>query len=222
MAKQKRLDEIDIRILAQLQREGRIPNTELANKVGLSSAPCFRRVKSLEQARVIRRYVALLDPASLGLNVTVLVRVSLDRQVADRFQIFEDAVRDRPEVLECWVTTGPSDFLMRVVVKDVEAYEAFQREFLSRIPSVASTESSFALKQVKFQTEFSLSALGYAAGAAISDVRAVCPKVEKHSPRGEASGPRYRAPHPSPLSNLHQSAVLAARSNRDLRRLSAQ
>lgn len=151
------LDEIDIKILQHLQREARISNVDLADRVGLSPAPCLRRVRALEQAGVIRKYVALLDPRALNLNVTVLVQVSLDRQVAERFQVFEQAILDRPEVLECDVTTGPSDFLLRVVVKDVAAYEQFQREFLSRIESVSSTNSSFALKQVKYFTEFPLS-----------------------------------------------------------------
>jgi DNA-binding Lrp family transcriptional regulator len=151
------LDEIDIKILQHLQREARISNVELADRVGLSPAPCLRRVRALERAGVIRKYVALLDPRALNLNVTVLVQVSLDRQVAERFQVFEQAILDRPEVLECDVTTGPSDFLLRIVVKDVAAYEQFQREFLSRIESVSSTNSSFALKQVKYFTEFPLS-----------------------------------------------------------------
>ena len=151
-----KLDEIDVKILHHLQREARISNVDLASRVGLSPAPCLRRVRSLEEAGVIRKYVALLDPRALNLNVTVLVQVSLDRQVAERFQMFEHAIRDRPEVLECDVTTGPSDFLLRVVVKDVAAYEQFQREFLSRIESVSSTNSSFALKQVKNYTELPL------------------------------------------------------------------
>lgn len=153
-----RLDEIDIKILEHLQREARISNVELANRVGLSPAPCLRRVRALEEAGIIRKYVALLDPRALNLNVTVLVQVSLDRQVAERFRIFEEAILGRPEVLECDVTTGPSDFLLRIVVKDVAAYEQFQREFLSRIDSVSSTNSSFALKQVKYFTEFPLAA----------------------------------------------------------------
>jgi DNA-binding Lrp family transcriptional regulator len=153
------LDDIDINILHHLQREARISNVELAERVGLSPAPCLRRVRALEEAGVIRKYVALLDPAALNLNVTVLVQVSLDRQVDEHFQIFEEAILQRPEVLECYVTTGPSDFLLRVVVQDVAAYEQFRREFLSRIESVASTNSSFGLKQVKYFTEFPLTAL---------------------------------------------------------------
>jgi len=152
------LDDIDVRILHHLQREARISNVELAERVGLSPAPCLRRVRALEEAGVIRKYVALLDPAALNLNVTVLVQVSLDRQVDEHFKIFEEAVMQRPEVLECYVTAGPSDFLLRVVVEDVAAYERFRREFLSRIESVASTNSSFGLRQVKYFTEFPLSA----------------------------------------------------------------
>lgn len=152
--RKQRLDEIDVRILDVLQREGRIPNMALAERVGLSSAPCFRRVKALERSRIIRRYAALVDPAALGLNVTVLVSVSLDRHVPDRVQAFEHAIRERPEVMDCWVISGSSDFLMRVVVEDVEGYEAFQRNVLSAIPGVVSINSSFALKQVKGQTEF--------------------------------------------------------------------
>ncbi|MEQ1896877.1 MAG: Lrp/AsnC family transcriptional regulator [Vicinamibacterales bacterium] len=164
-----KLDEIDVKILHHLQREARISNVELANRVGLSPAPCLRRVRALEEAGVIRKYVALLDPRALNLNVTVLVQVSLDRQVAERFQMFEHAIRDRPEVLECDVTTGPSDFLLRVVVKDVAAYEQFQREFLSRIESVSSTNSSFALKQVKYYTELPLTEALTANHASASD-----------------------------------------------------
>jgi Lrp/AsnC family transcriptional regulator, leucine-responsive regulatory protein len=162
------LDEIDLKILQHLQREARISNVDLADRVGLSPAPCLRRVRALEQAGVIRKYVALLDPRALNLNVTVLVQVSLDRQIAERFQAFEQAILDRPEVLECDVTTGPSDFLLRIVVKDVAAYEQFQREFLSRIEAVTSTNSSFALKQVKYFTEFPLSdaLIGHVTGPA--------------------------------------------------------
>jgi Lrp/AsnC family transcriptional regulator, leucine-responsive regulatory protein len=169
------LDEIDLKILQHLQREARISNVDLADRVGLSPAPCLRRVRALEQAGVIRKYVALLDPRALNLNVTVLVQVSLDRQIAERFQAFEQAILDRPEVLECDVTTGPSDFLLRIVVKDVAAYEQFQREFLSRIEAVTSTNSSFALKQVKYFTEFPLSEtlIGHVTGPAGSDDAAV-------------------------------------------------
>ncbi len=156
------LDEIDIQILQHLQREARISNAELADRVGLSPAPCLRRVRALEQQGVIRRYVTLLNPAALNLSVTVFVQVKLDRQVAERFQILEQAILKRPEVLECYVMTGGHDFLLKVVVRDVSAYEEFHREFLSKIESVSSTDSSFALKQVKNFTELPLSYVGNA------------------------------------------------------------
>jgi DNA-binding Lrp family transcriptional regulator len=180
-----KLDEIDIKILHHLQREARISNVELSNRVGLSPAPCLRRVRALEEAGVIRKYVALLDPRALNLSVEVIVQVSLDRQVAERFQLFEDAIRDRPEVLECDVTTGPSDFLLRVVVKDVAAYEKFRRDFLSRIECVSSTNSSFALKQVKYFTELPLTeALTSAAAAGEPDG---VPEADHHR-RARAAG----------------------------------
>lgn len=180
-----KLDEIDIKILHHLQREARISNVELANRVGLSPAPCLRRVRALEEAGVIRKYVALLDPRALNLSVEVIVQVSLDRQVAERFQLFEDAIRDRPEVLECDVTTGPSDFLLRVVVKDVTAYEKFRREFLSRIESVSSTNSSFALKQVKYFTELPLTEALTSTGPAGEDDAPPDPDLHRRA-RGTA------------------------------------
>lgn len=190
------LDEIDLKILQHLQREARISNVDLADRVGLSPAPCLRRVRALEKAGVIRKYVALLDPRALNLNVTILVQVSLDRQIAERFQAFEQAILDRPEVLECDVTTGPSDFLLRIVVKDVAAYEQFQREFLSRIEAVSSTNSSFALKQVKYFTEFPLSEalIGHVTGPPTDD-DASDEDSEEHSLRGLVSKERRAVAH---------------------------
>lgn len=190
------LDEIDLKILQHLQREARISNVDLADRVGLSPAPCLRRVRALEKAGVIRKYVALLDPRALNLNVTVLVQVSLDHQIAERFQAFEQAILDRPEVLECDVTTGPSDFLLRIVVKDVAAYEQFQREFLSRIEAVSSTNSSFALKQVKYFTEFPLSEalIGHVTGPA-TDEDASEEDGKEHSLRALVSKERRAVAH---------------------------
>jgi DNA-binding Lrp family transcriptional regulator len=105
-----RLDEIDVKILGYLQPEAHISNVELAERVGLSAAPCLRRVRALEDAGVIRRYVALLDPAADNLNVPVLVRVSLDRQLAERFRMFDKVILRRPEVLTCEVMTDHRTF----------------------------------------------------------------------------------------------------------------
>lgn len=146
------LDEIDRKILRHLQEEARISNADLADRVGLSPAPCLRRVRSLEEGRVIRKYVTLLDPAAVNLGVTVFVQISLDLQVEDRLEIFERAVMRRPEVLECYLMTGDADYLVRVVVPDVAAYERFLKDTLTRIEGVAGIKSSFALKQVKYST----------------------------------------------------------------------
>ncbi len=152
MAFMRDLDEIDRKILTHLQEEARISNAELADRVGLSPAPCLRRVRALEERHVINRYVTLLDPAALDLGVTVFVQISLDLQVEDRLEIFERAIIRRPEVLECYLMTGDADYLVRVVVPDVAAYERFLKDFLTRVDGVAGIKSSFALKQVKYST----------------------------------------------------------------------
>jgi DNA-binding Lrp family transcriptional regulator len=146
------IDEIDRKILSHLQERARTSNADLADLVGLSPAPCLRRVRALEERGIIRRYAALLDPASLDLGVTVFVQISLDLQVEDRLEIFEKAVMRRPEVLECYLMTGDSDYLLRIVVPDVAAYERFLKDVLTRIEGVAGIKSSFALKQVKYST----------------------------------------------------------------------
>ncbi len=146
------LDAIDLRILAALQEDARIANTELAEAVGLSPAPCLRRVRALEEAGVIRRHVSLVDPRAVGLPVSVFVNVSLERQVETALNRFEAAVRNRPEVMECYLMTGDADYLLRVVCADLDAYERFVIEHLTKIPGVSSIRSSFALKQVKYST----------------------------------------------------------------------
>jgi DNA-binding Lrp family transcriptional regulator len=152
------LDEIDRKILRHLQKNARIPNAKLAALVGLSPAPCLRRVRALEQAGVIREYVALLDSKTVHRGVTVFTAIRLDLQVEDRLEILEKAVKQWPEVLECYLMTGDADFLLRVAVPDVEAYEHFLRNRLTGLQSVASIRSSFALKQVKYTTALPLSA----------------------------------------------------------------
>ncbi len=142
------LDDIDRRVLEQLQRDGRLSNAELAERVGLSSSPCWRRVKALEAAGVIKGYVAVVDAKAVGLPVNVFVNVSLSTQVEAALQRFEKAVRQRPEVMECYLMTGDSDYLLRVVVPDLEAYERFVMDF-TKIAGIAQIRSSFALRPVK-------------------------------------------------------------------------
>ncbi len=146
------LDEIDRRILTHLQRNARMTNAKLAELVGLSPAPCLRRIRALEAAGVIRDYVALLDSRAVGRAVTVFIEIRLDLQVKDRLDILERAIREWPEVLECSLMTGDADYMLRVAVPDVDAYEQFLRDKLTRLEGVASIKSSFALKQVKYTT----------------------------------------------------------------------
>ncbi len=153
------LDAIDARILGRLQEDARLSNVELAQAVGLSPSPCLRRVRELERAGVIRRYVTVLDPQQVGLPVSVFVNVTLEKQVERALGVFEAAVRQRPEVVECYLMTGEADYLLRVVVADLTAYERFLMEHLTRVPGVSSIKSSFALKQVQYRTALPLSQL---------------------------------------------------------------
>jgi DNA-binding Lrp family transcriptional regulator len=146
------LDDIDRHILAYLQEDARISNTALADRVGLSPAPCLRRVRALEKDGVIRKYVTLLEPIMVKLAVTVWTQVRLDLQVAQRFTNFEQNLMRWPEVLECYLMAGEADYLIRVVVPDVAAYERFLKDWLSRTEGVVSTNSSFVLKVVKYST----------------------------------------------------------------------
>lgn len=144
-----RLDAIDRRLLAILQENGRLTATELAERVGLTTSPCLRRLRLLEQAGVIRGYSALLDQEKVGLPINVFVSIKLERQSEAGLRRFEDAVRDCPEVLDCHLMTGPRDYLLRVVAKDLTDYERFVKETLTRIDGIGNIESSFALAQVK-------------------------------------------------------------------------
>jgi DNA-binding Lrp family transcriptional regulator len=150
------LDATDWRILDRLQDDARLTNVELAKAVHLSPSPCLARVRALEDDGLISRYVTLLDPVKLGLTVSVFISVSLEKQVESALDIFERAIRDRPEVMECYLMTGDADYLLRVVVPDVPALERFILDFLTKVPGVGSIRSSFALKQVKYKTALPL------------------------------------------------------------------
>ncbi len=152
----RQLDAIDRRILEHLQDNARISNVDLATRVGISASPCWRRVRELEESGVISTYATLIDAASVGLTVSVFVNVSLERQVERELDVFQNAIRERPEVMECYLMTGEADFLLRVVVPDLMAYERFLMDHLTRVPGIASIRSSFALKQVKYRTALPL------------------------------------------------------------------
>jgi Lrp/AsnC family leucine-responsive transcriptional regulator len=149
----KTLDEIDRRILTALQHDGRLTNQDLAARVGISPSPCWRRVRALETTGVIKAYAALVDPGAIGLDVSVFTQVSLDRQGEKNLQVFEQAVGAWPEIMECYLMTGDADYLLRVVVPDLAAYEKFLMQKLTRIPGIASIKSSFALRSVKYRTD---------------------------------------------------------------------
>ena len=144
-----KLDKTDIAILRALQADGRQSNLALSEKVNLSPSPCLRRVKQLEDAGVIRGYTALVDPKAYGLPLTLFVRISLERHASDVVEGFEAAMASLEEVIECHLLTGGADYLMRVVVADLEDYQRFMSEQIHVIPGVASIDTSFALKTVK-------------------------------------------------------------------------
>ncbi len=151
------LDPIDRKILQELQADAKLTNAELAQRVHLSPSPCLARVRALERAGVIRRYVALLDARAIGLGVSVFIHVRLEKQVEGALETFEATVKRYPEIMECYLMTGDSDYLLRLVVADVDALQRFIVEEISRMPGVSNIRSSFALKQVKFETALPLS-----------------------------------------------------------------
>jgi DNA-binding Lrp family transcriptional regulator len=160
----RKLDRIDIGILNRLQENARITNAELAKSVNLSPTPCFNRVKAMEELGLIRQQVTLLAPAVLGLHVNVFIHVSLEKQVEDALRRFEEAISERPEVMECYLMTGDADYLLRVLVPNIQALEGFILNHLTKIPGVANIRSSFALKQVRYKTALPLPANGLTLG----------------------------------------------------------
>jgi len=156
---ERSFDAIDLRILAEIQGDAGLSNVDLAQRVGLSPSPCLARVKALEASGVIMRRVALLDPHAVGAGVSVFVQVTLEKQTESRLQAFQTAVQDFAEVMECYLMTGDSDYLLRVVVPDIVALQNFIVGRLSKTRGVANIRSSFALKQVKYKTALPLEEL---------------------------------------------------------------
>lgn len=151
------LDKMDIRILRALQADGGITNLDLAEKVGLSPSPCARRVKQLEDNGVIRGQATLLDASKLNLKLTALIQISMDRHTPDRFEKFEEKVGSYPEVIECLLITGQSaDYQLKVVVPDMEYYQEFLLNKITRIEGVSDVHSSFMLREVINTTQLPL------------------------------------------------------------------
>ena len=142
----------DLRILTELQNDSSLTNIELARRVHLSPSPCLTRVKSLEAAGVITRYVALVNPKQLGLTLSVFISISLKEQSKSALAEFEKRIAEHDEVMECYLMTGDSDYLIRVAVTDISALEKFILDQLSPISGIEKIRSSFALKQVRYKT----------------------------------------------------------------------
>ena len=151
------LDKLDRRILRELQRDGGITNLELAQRIGLSATPCARRTKQLEDAGIIVRKVTLLDPIKLDLKLTALIQIAMDRHTPEKFEVFEQAVSACPEVVECMLITGQTaDYQLKVLVPDMEAYQEFLLNKITRIPGVSDVHSSFVLRKVVNTNELPL------------------------------------------------------------------
>lgn len=150
------LDRTDYKILHYLQNNGRISNSDLADAVGLSPSPCLRRVKALENAGIVKQYVALVDAKAVGLPISVFVNVSLHSQERVSLMEFETKVAEYEEVLECYLMTGNFDYTLRVVAPDLDSYQRFLADKLTRIDGVANIQSSLTLKQVVYRTELPL------------------------------------------------------------------
>ncbi|GAA0559716.1 Lrp/AsnC family transcriptional regulator [Halomonas salifodinae] len=152
MASDAPLDAYDKKILRLLQAQGRITNQQLAEEIGLSSAACWRRVKALEENGTLRRFTALVDPARVGQPLTALVMVTLVRHHIDNTVEFERRILEYPEVLQCFATTGNADFVLRVVIEDMAAYDRFLNEKLFTLAGISQVSSNFALREIKNET----------------------------------------------------------------------
>ena len=150
------LDDYDLKILRALQENADYSMAELGEKVGLSHTPCWRRIKRLEAEDVIQGKVTLLNPRILDLSVTVHALVNIEKHDEESLNAFEAAVAEVPEVLECYSTSGNTDYLLKIVVKNVDDYERFMKQRLGHLPNVASFNSTFALKQIKYTTKLPL------------------------------------------------------------------
>lgn len=145
-----KLDKVDRRILRDLQDDGRMTNVELARRAGISAPPCLRRVRALEESSVIRGYHAELSPAALGYNVTVFAHVGLSSQAETDLRAFEALVNSWPQVRECHMLAGETDFLLKVVAEDWDAYQTFLTTRLTTAPNVSHVKSALAIRTAKY------------------------------------------------------------------------
>jgi transcriptional regulator, AsnC family len=151
------IDRYDQKILDALQTDGRLSNQDLADRIGLSPSPCLRRVRALEESGLITGYRALLDAKKLGLSLMALVHISMDRHTPERFERFDREVGQIPEVMECLLITGQSaDYQLKVVVRDMDAYQALLLDRITRIEGITGVHSSFVLRRVVDKTALPL------------------------------------------------------------------
>lgn len=143
------MDNIDKKIVFELQKNGRLSNFDLAEKVGLSPSPCLRRIKNLEKKKIISGYTAIIDEELFGYPITAFVSVRLENQTDGTLKVFEEGISQLDEVVDCWLVTGNRDYLLRVVAINLKTYEKFMREDLTKIKGIASIETNFALGSVK-------------------------------------------------------------------------
>lgn len=152
-----KLDRTDRKILESLQQDGSLTNQQLAERVGLSPSPCLRRVRALEEAGIIVRTVTVLDHKKLGLSLTAIILIGMDRHTPERFSAFEEQISEYPEVQECYLITGQSaDYMLKVVVPDMDHYHQFLLNHITRIPGVSGVHSSFVLRRVLDSTALPL------------------------------------------------------------------
>ena len=144
-------DQLDKKILAELQQNARLPHRELSERVGLTPTPCTRRIRNLEKQGIITGYSAIIDETSVGFGFSVFVSVQLDRQVDDRLMHFEREINLMPEVVDCWLMTGNRDYLLRVATQDIHEFERFLTGQLTKVEGVASIESSISMRRAKQQ-----------------------------------------------------------------------
>jgi len=150
------LDQTDQLLLQHLQQDSRLSNSQLANLAGLSTSSCWRRIKSLEEIGLIKGYTAVIDRNVAGFGFSAIIHVSLSRQADSHVQEFVNAVLNRPEVLDCFATTGDSDYHLRVVAKDIGDYNNFLDNFLFKLPGIANVRSNIILKDVKSSQQLPL------------------------------------------------------------------
>ena len=145
-------DKKDMALLDLLQQDSRMSNAEMAERLGMSASACWRRVRALEEAGIVTRYAAVVDPGALGLGFEAIVHVILTRHEAENLTHFIKAVQRRDEVVECYATTGQSDYQMRVLCRDIEAYNQFLETFIFKLPAVSSAQTSVILRKIKTNT----------------------------------------------------------------------